>query len=74
MEEGIKFTIRELKGVYVKRLDKVYEVDWQGNEYFVPGLAENLSKRIWKIELTEPKDTIVGYRSKSDIEGGCCDD
>lgn len=70
MKEGIKFTIRELSGVYVKRLSKVYEVDYQGDEYYVPGLAENLAERVWNVELTEPKDTIVGYRSKSDIKGG----
>ena len=45
MKDGIKFVIRELKGVYVKRLGKVFEIDWQGNEYFVPGLAESLSER-----------------------------
>ncbi len=70
MKDGIKFVIRELKGVYVKRLGKVFEIDWQGNEYFVPGLAESLSERAWSIERLATDDLCEGYRTKQEIEGG----
>lgn len=70
MKDGIKFVIRELKGVYVKRLGKVYEVDWQGNEYFVSGLAESLSECAWSIGHLATDDMCEGYRTKQEIEGG----
>lgn len=71
MKDGVKFTIRELKGVYVKHNNKVYEVDFLGEEYYVPGLAESLSKRLWNAINTDEFIQINGYRSKSDIEGRC---
>lgn len=71
MKDNVKFTIRELKGVYVKRLNKVYEVDWKGNEYFVPGLTESLSNRAWNIENQVGDTPHEGYRTKQEIEGSC---
>lgn len=68
MKDGIKFVIRELKGVYVKREGKVYEVDWQGNEYFVPGLAISLMEGVWTIERLASDDLSEGYRTKYEIE------
>lgn len=68
MKDGIKFVIRELKGVYVKIEGKVYEVDWEGNKHFVPGLSESLLEHVWEIERLASDDLSEGYRTKYEIE------
>lgn len=71
MRDGVTFTLKELRGVYVKQKDKVYEVDCMGCLTYVPGVMESINNHTWAIDETnEPGKCLIGYRTPSEVKKG----